>query len=215
MPASKCNSWFITLSTRVFEEIDLVVVEQWSKNYPNYHVVKELGKSGGHPHIHAVLSGDKIESQDVVRKRWKKCIRADPSDLKNGVTVVPVTDKDQLIGGYLSKEQDAEVLWTTVDSHVLEKLRETYAHQTKVIQGASKIRNIPLTCLADRIISFAKENELPIRYRADLQTIISQMYKRGLRFTAGLSRLRIVWAEICLLSDVQSGQVTVDDLIGF
>jgi len=176
MPSSKGSNWFITVSTQSEDDVDLSVVEMLVVSYPKYYCVRETGLNGGHPHFHAAVWSSKIESQEVIRKRWIKMLKLE--EQKRAVTVKQIDDGNRLIGCYLQKDPDVKVLHSNLEEELLVKLKAMYKKVEGVVGGPKVIR-LEITTLCDQIIKFSKvfrnnPNHI-ISGRDDLDEIVQAM----------------------------------------
>lgn len=207
MPTSSASNWFITVSTRSEEDVDLKVLDTLCTVYAQYYVVREEGSDGTHPHFHAALWGDKVETQAAVRKRWIR--QLDLEDQGRSVVVKMIDDGNRLIGQYLSKDPNVQVLHSNLPDSLVTSLREIYK---KVNDNKKKKKYIVISNLADEIIKHAKATERELRTKEDLCKVVSSMYQSGMRFISGLSRMKSIWVEIQMIQ----GDVCSDhDIFGF
>lgn len=196
MPPSRSQKWFITVSPRVYEEIDQKVVASRSMVYAEYHVIKEYGSNGDHPHIHAYVSGKQEESQEQVRRRWMSCLPKDTTDYKIALKVVKCTDRDQLIGAYLQKDAKCEVLYSNMSDEELSRLRDEYAHINKAKSKPSKWKKPSLESMTDEMLNYVKVHELPLKTHADFKDVVRHMMKNGYMLVNIQNRLKYVWCQI-------------------
>lgn len=194
MPSSRANEWFITLSTRVFEEIDIQKVSSLVSQYPGYHVVKEMGMDQAHPHVHAVVWGEAPESQQAVRKRFCKCV-VDPT--LRSVVVIPVTDRQKLLTEYLRKDKHSVILLSSLDAATCDSLRASIPESNITRTAIRKRRNVPATLLADSLVDYAREHNLPLPNNPEaLEVVCRAMYCQGLRFHHGIRSLKTILCEV-------------------
>lgn len=179
-------------------EVDLKVTEDLTTSYPSYYAVKEYGSSGSHEHIHVYVQGSDLQRQDNVRNRWKKVWNGDGEAPRPFLMVVPVKDRNRLIGQYLQKDQNVEVLWSTLEDSEIETLRASYK-QAPLEAGKVVGRQITFSVAADRIIAFAKANDRPLDSKFAVESCIEEMYAAGFRMSGTLRQIRTIWMEIRMI----------------
>jgi len=143
MPGKLSKEWFITISPRTEDEVDLEAVHQKVTASHEHHWVREEGLNGDHPHYHIYLKHEEARRSDVVKKSWSKCYDEKGDMPHNWLVVIPVTDKDRLIGGYLNKA-DSKVMSTTFTEEQLKGLRDVH----KVV-AAKQGKRVKRKCLTN------------------------------------------------------------------
>lgn len=200
MPASHSNSWFITISPTDYDQIDEKMVVTLSSCSVSSHVVIEKGSLQNHSHVHAYVEYPKVESQEVVRRRWAKCLPKDVN-LKVALKVVVVTDRDRLIGQYLSKEEEVVILHSSISPDELASLKGAYKKINDIKdKGRLKYKYLTLATSPDVIIAYAKSNDMPLNGQLDFKDVTNSMVRNGFRLTCIMGRLKYVWAEIQVIT---------------
>lgn len=202
MPSSSGNCWFITLSPPDFSDIVLAEVESRSTGYLEYHVVMENGSDGDHPHIHAVLKGNCVEKQENVRNRWKSVFSASfraGGDFRIALKVVPVTDRNRLIGQYLVKEATATVLFSNISAAEIESLKQVYKVAPKAPAASKTVKILSAPAL---IKKYAASHDLSLDGRYAILQVIKAMAMEGYNFVGVLGRLKHINWQIKLESGI-------------
>lgn len=202
MPASISSMWFITVSPCEWTDIDQKMVASQSQIHVEYHVIKEYGSDGDHPHLHAYLNGVE-ESQEKVRRRWMKCLPKE-SDFKIALKVVKCTNRDRLIGAYFSKESKHEVLYSNMRKEELQSLQAEYAHINKAKANQSKYKYPKLQAVPDEVDKYIAAHELgPIYNYAQWKQLLRRMMKDGYNFINITGRLKHAWVHYSAVHDIE------------
>lgn len=116
------------------KESDYAQFEHFMQSYAKYPkdlIIKEFGSTGNHPHLNIVWSDSLTKrTQDLTHFLKKHMAKANLPGLDSPVLVLTrkITDINTLIGGYLQKEENFEVLYNS-GKYDLEKLREKYGRK--------------------------------------------------------------------------------------
>lgn len=203
MPSSTASKWFITVSTEVWEKIDLEMVIKQSTCYAEYYVIKEYGSEGNHPHIHAFLQGVKDEKQEIVRRRWMKVLVDIPSEhVKHALKVMPCTDKDRLLGQYFTKEIGVEVLISNIPTSKIDTLREAYKNVNSQKQKLSKWKQPALSQMPDEMTKFSQVHDLPLTTHSEFKDVLRHMMRNGYNLVNILGRMKYVWSQLAAMQNV-------------
>lgn len=133
--------YYLIISPRQ-EDYDWLEILLMKKLSPNLRlVVKELGKSGNHPHLNIIYDSQINRTQEVNRK-IKNIIKKEKPDYeitKNLLVVKNIYDLNPLIGNYLQKEDSYQILYThpSIDLKVIkEQLVKNNNYRAKRYQWA-------------------------------------------------------------------------------
>lgn len=209
MPASKSSKWFITVSPCDWSDIDQKVVALQSQVYVEYHVIKEYGSDGSHPHVHAYLSGNVVESQEVVRRRWMKCLPAN-TQFVVALKVVKCTDRDRLIGAYMSKDAKVEILYSNLSNEVLDSLKAEYAHINKAKANPSKWKYPKLDSMPDVMEKYCEARGMTMTTHAEFKDVLRSMMANGYNLINILGRMKYVWSQIAAMKKVHDDMSYMD-----
>lgn len=209
MPASRSSKWFITVSPCDWTDVDQKMVATQSYIHTEYHVIKEYGSDGDHPHLHAYLNGSE-ESQEAVRRRWMKCLPKE-SNYKIALKVVKCTDRDRLIGAYFTKECKHEVLYSNMRTEELESLRAEYAHINKAKANSSKYKFPKLEYIHDEVDKFMKAHDMrPVYSYQDYKQVLRVMMKHGYNLVKHVNRIKSSYVQYAAMHDLNDPNV--DDM---
>lgn len=213
MPAVKSFEWFITLSTPDESSIDLEVVHKLVHSYPNFHVVKEFGKEGNHPHYHCVLWGLAVEQrQDVVRRKWIQALDL-TAFAQHGITVCPVHARDRLIGKYLEKDPLREIIWSSLSEAEVANLQSKHAATVASDKDKKKGKSLTLLNAPGEIVKFAQNNDMPLDRKRDLAAVIKLMIKSGFNLMGVMGRLKHIWVYIEAMLDIHDYEYDLENLL--
>jgi len=194
MPSSTSKDWFITISTRSIEDVPLDVVHTLTTCNQKYYAVLEHGKDHAHPHIHVAIWTDTEVRQDVVRRKWISRLKL--QDQNRSVVVKPMTDATRLIGQYLQKEDEFQLLWSNIPPDDVQDMVNRCGKTPK----PQKLKHIPNSVLPDTIFQYSLDHNHQLQTPDGMMYVISRMYQDGYRFSSAMRSLKYVWSELQMIS---------------
>lgn len=150
MSRVKTNKWFVTISAyNSGDGLDDVQIEelrsyisQYCKTFcQQYILVLEQNnrKNETFKHLHMYLENGKTQTQDVIRKKWMKVLKDKKLyNNKKDLDVRGACNPYVLIGGYLAKTDDYEILLESLNDDFKQKCKElstSYSKRVCVLKG--------------------------------------------------------------------------------
>lgn len=123
-------------------------IEQWLLSYKKVSydlIIKEHGKDGDHPHLNIIWTDVDQRTDDFTRKLKTAMTRAKVQYTKspNLIRSKKITNVVQLIGGYLQKEDNYEVLYNS-GKYDLDKMKIQPLRRKNKWSGIISFSNAPL-----------------------------------------------------------------------
>lgn len=137
------NKWFVTISAyNSGDGLDDVqigelrsYIAQYCKTFCQQHILVLEQNNHKHEtfkHLHLYIENKKEQTQDVVRKKWIKVLKDKNSyNNKKDLDVRGAINPYVLIGGYLTKTDDYEILLQSLNEDFQNKCVEMSASYTK------------------------------------------------------------------------------------
>lgn len=149
-PRTKTNKWFITISAYnsgdglddvAIDELRSYIVSMSKTSCPQHCLVLEQynRKRQTFKHLHLYLEKSKEQTQDNIRKNWLKVLKdKNLYNNKKDLDVRGAVNPYVLVGGYLTKTDDYEILSSTLSPAFVEKsvqMAKSYERRVCVLKG--------------------------------------------------------------------------------
>lgn len=145
------------------KECEYSCIESWLLSYKKVKydlIIKEYGSDGNHPHLNIIWTEVQQRSDDFTRKLKTALTRSKVEYTKspNLIRSKKITNVRQLIGGYLQKEPNYEVLYNS-GVYNLEEMKIQPLKRKNRWKGIMSFSNAPLD-----IIEYCELNNIDYLY---------------------------------------------------
>lgn len=172
------------------------------------YCVREMGKSGQHPHYHAYVRYERPMYTSNLKRRILReimrsgCVGGISDELSAHLVDVRVAkDPDRLLSGYLQKDIRSEVVLSlNVD---LEECERRVASRPAPIASLAAARTpIPFSDVGRAVVEFASRSGMVVRHPAELLSVLRDLDTGGYVVLNYAHRYRdIMWQIACLTQD--------------
>ncbi|MEO5351316.1 MAG: hypothetical protein H7836_16990 [Magnetococcus sp. YQC-3] len=160
-------------------------------------LILEYGIHGDNPHFNYVVEYKTVKDVSNVRKAMKKIYKEGEEISKNTLVCQSVVDVNSLIGGYLQKEAEKQLIFNNGYDLVQAQSKAKKIIQVKELKKKIKVYK---DIASDIIIQYADQNDLEMQNDGvnSVCYVVRQMIKNNYDFSAVYGCMSAIYAEVCL-----------------